>query len=163
VLLLACVLLPWVSSMRRAFVLLAMLGMAACGKSPTRPGRPDSRQRGARVPHLDLWPDGSHVRRRRPYSKAAAVRTSDTASFSLSCSIAGTGCGDRTAAFTIHELQSDTAAVITRLHLTFEHTCLGGSPPVVGEFGKAAGEIWIVDGSTPAVSASAAPIDFPIS
>ena len=66
--------------------------------------------------------------------------------FTFNCAHAGTTCGDKNAAFTVHELSS-TDGLVTRLHLTFEQTCLGGFPPAVGPFGKGTGELWIIDGA----------------
>jgi hypothetical protein len=84
------------------------------------------------------------------YISAGAGPTSSTAGFSLGCARAGTTCGgDSTGAFTISELQATSAGVITRLHMTFEQTCLGGTPLAVGPFGKGTGELWIVDGTMP--------------
>jgi hypothetical protein len=72
--------------------------------------------------------------------------TSGSAFFTFNCARAGTTCGDRNATFTVHELSSNDG-LVTRLHLTFEQTCLGGFPPAVGPFGKGTGELWIVDGT----------------
>jgi hypothetical protein len=86
------------------------------------------------------------------YLNAGAGPTSSTAGFSLGCERAGTLCfSDSTGAFTISELQATSAGVgvVTRLHMTFEQTCLSGTPPTVGAFGKGTGELWIVDGTMP--------------
>ena len=48
-------------------------------------------------------------------------------------------------------MQSNASGIVTRLHLTFEQTCLGGTPPTVGFFGKGTGELWIIDGTTPSM------------
>jgi hypothetical protein len=85
----------------------------------------------------------------RSYPKAAFSPTADTAGFFFNCARAGTTCGDNASSFTIHELQSNSNGVVTRLHMTFEQTCLGGFPPAVGPFGKGTGELWIVDGTAP--------------
>jgi hypothetical protein len=81
------------------------------------------------------------------YPKAAFGVAFDTAGFSFKGGREGTKCGDNTAAFTIHELESASSGVVTRLHMTFEQTCLSGFPPAVGEFGKGTGELWIVNGA----------------
>ena len=83
------------------------------------------------------------------YPRAAFSPTADTAGFFFNCARAGTTCGDNTSSFTIHELRSNASGVVTRLHMTFEQTCLGGFPPTVGPFGKGTGELWIIDGTTP--------------
>ena len=82
------------------------------------------------------------------YPVAAISPTTDRAGFFLNCARAGTTCGDNVSSFTIHELQSNSTGVVTRLHITFEQTCLGGFPPTVGFFGKGTGELWIVNGTT---------------
>jgi hypothetical protein len=83
------------------------------------------------------------------YPRAAFSRTADAAGFFFNCARAGTACGDNASTFTIRELQSNADGVVTRLHMTFEQTCLGGFPPAVGPFGKGTGELWIIDGTTP--------------
>lgn len=83
------------------------------------------------------------------YPKAAFSRTADTAGFFFNCARAGTACGDSASSVTIHELRSNPDGVVTRLHMTFEQTCLGGFPPALGFFGKGSGELWIVDGASP--------------
>jgi hypothetical protein len=66
--------------------------------------------------------------------------------FMFNCARAGTTCGASNATFTVHELSS-SGGIVTRLHLTFEQTCLGGTPPSVGPFGLGTGELWIIDGT----------------
>lgn len=83
------------------------------------------------------------------YANAAFSPTADTAGFFFNCARAGTTCGDSASSVTIHELRSNPDGVVTRLHLTFEQTCLGGFPPALGFFGKGIGELWIVDGASP--------------
>jgi hypothetical protein len=83
------------------------------------------------------------------YPKAAFSPAVDTAGFFFNCARAGTTCGDNASSFTIQELQSNASGIVTRLHLTFEQTCLGGTPPAVGFFGKGTGELWIIDGTMP--------------
>jgi len=83
------------------------------------------------------------------YPKAAASYSADTAGFLFNCSRGGTACNGNVSSFTIHELQSNPNGVVTRLHMTFEQTCLGGFPPAVGPFGKCTGELWIIDGTAP--------------
>jgi hypothetical protein len=83
------------------------------------------------------------------YPKAAFSPTADTAGFFFNCARAGTTCGDSASSVTIHELRSNPDGVVTRLHMTFEQTCLGGFPPALGFFGKGSGELWIVDGASP--------------
>ena len=83
------------------------------------------------------------------YPKAAFSRTADTAGFFFNCARAGTTCGDSASSVTIRELRSNPDGVVTRLHMTFEQTCLGGFPPALGFFGKGSGELWIVDGASP--------------
>jgi hypothetical protein len=86
------------------------------------------------------------------YPVAAFSPTTERAGFFLNCGRAGTTCGDNASSFTIQELQSNSSGVVTRLHMTFEQTCLGGFPPTVGFFGKGTGELWIVNGTTPFLS-----------
>ena len=81
------------------------------------------------------------------YPKASFGVAFDNAGFSFKGGREGTTCGDNTAAFTIHELESASSGVVTRLHMTFEQTCLSGFPPAVGQFGKGTGELWIVNGA----------------
>ena len=83
------------------------------------------------------------------YPKAAFSRTADTAGFFFNCARAGTTCGDSASSVNIRELRSNPDGVVTRLHMTFEQTCLGGFPPALGFFGKGSGELWIVDGASP--------------
>jgi len=83
------------------------------------------------------------------YPKAAFSRTADTAGFFFNGARAGTTCGDSASSVNIHELRSNPDGVVTRLHMTFEQTCLGGFPPALGFFGKGSGELWIVDGASP--------------
>jgi hypothetical protein len=83
------------------------------------------------------------------YPKAGASATTDSAFFAFNCSGAGTTCNGSVSSFAIQELQSNSSGVVTRLHMTFEQTCLGGFPPAVGPFGKGTGELWIVDGAAP--------------
>ena len=83
------------------------------------------------------------------YPKAAFSPTANTAGFFFNCARAGTTCGDSASSVTIHELRSNPDGVVTRLHMTFEQTCLGGFPPALGFFGKGSGELWIVDGASP--------------
>lgn len=83
------------------------------------------------------------------YPKAAFSPTADTAGFFFNCARAGTTCGDSVSSVTIRELRSNPDGVVTRLHMTFEQTCLGGFPPTLGFFGKGTGELWIVDGASP--------------
>jgi hypothetical protein len=83
------------------------------------------------------------------YPKAAFSRTADTAGFFFNCARAGSSCGDSASSFTLHELRSNPDGVVTRLHMTFEQTCLGGFPPAIGFFGTGTGELWIVDGASP--------------
>lgn len=67
--------------------------------------------------------------------------------FQFNCARAGTTCGsDNNSVFTVHEIKSN-AGTVSRLHLTFEQTCLGGTPSAVGPFGKGTGELWIIDGT----------------
>ena len=83
------------------------------------------------------------------YPKAAFVPGADTAGFSINCALAATQCGgNNVSSFTLHELQSNPSGVVTRLHMTFEQTCLDGAL-AVGFFGKGSGELWIVDGAAP--------------
>ena len=99
----------------------------------------------------ELWavPPVGNSLRVGSYPKASFGPAFDSAGFSFKCGREGTKCGDNTAAFTIHELESASSGVVTRLHMTFEQTCLSGFPPAVGEFGKGTGELWIVDGAAP--------------
>jgi len=99
----------------------------------------------------ELWavPPVGNPLRVGSYPKASFGPAFDSAGFSFKCGRQGTTCGDNTAAFTIHELESASSGVVTRLHMTFEQTCLSGFPPAVGEFGKGTGELWIVDGTAP--------------
>jgi hypothetical protein len=83
------------------------------------------------------------------YPKAEFYPAGDAAGFFINCARAGTECGPNVSSFTLHELQSNPSGVVTRLHITFEQTCLGGFPPAVGFFGKGSGELWIVDGTAP--------------
>lgn len=99
----------------------------------------------------ELWaaPPVGNPLRVGSYPKAAFGLAFDTAGFSFKGGRAGTSCGDNTAAFTIHELESASTGIVTRLHMTFEQTCLSGFPPAVGEFGKGTGELWVIDGTAP--------------
>jgi hypothetical protein len=63
------------------------------------------------------------------YPTAAFSPTNERAGFFLNCGSAGTTCGDSASSFTVDKLQSNASGVVTRLHLTFEQTCLGGFPP----------------------------------
>ena len=82
------------------------------------------------------------------YPRAAFSPKADTAGFFINCARGGTTCGDNSSSFTVHELKSTAAGIVTRLHLTFEQTCLGGTPPSTAPFGKGTGELWIIDGTT---------------
>jgi len=107
--------------------------------------------RGTDGRQCQMWifaPNGTTLRV-GSYPKAAFSPAADTAGFFFNCARAGTTCGDNASAFTIQELQSNASGVVTRLHLTFEQTCLGGTPPAIGFFGKGTGELWIIDGTTP--------------
>ena len=81
------------------------------------------------------------------YPRAAFSPAADTAGFFINCARGGTTCGDNSSAFTVHELRSNASGIVTRLHLTFEQTCLGGTPPSTAPFGKGTGELWIIDGT----------------
>jgi hypothetical protein len=78
------------------------------------------------------------------------VGTASLTFFTFNCARAGTTCSDSNASFTVHELKS-SGGIVTTLHLTFEQTCLGGFPPALGPFGRATGELWIVNGTTGAL------------
>jgi hypothetical protein len=83
------------------------------------------------------------------YPRAAFSPTTDTAGFFINCARGGSTCGDNSSAFTVGELQSDpVTGIVRRLHITFEQTCLGGTPPSTAPFGKGTGELWIIDGAT---------------
>ena len=51
--------------------------------------------------------------------------------------------------FTIRELQSTPAGVVSRLHMTFEEMCADISTLSTAGCGRATGELWIVNGTAP--------------
>ena len=83
------------------------------------------------------------------YPNAGFSATAAAPGFFFNCGRGGTTCADSISSFTIHELQANSSRLVIRLHMTFEQTCLAGSPPNLGPFGKGTGELWIVNGSTP--------------
>lgn len=108
--------------------------------------------RGTDGRQCSMWafaPTGSTLRVGSYPRAVSSVGTTDTAGFLFNCARAGTTCVEGASSFTIQELQSNPSGVVTRLHMTFEQTCLGGFPAAVGPFGKGTGELWIVDGTAP--------------
>lgn len=81
--------------------------------------------------------------------RAARVPRDGEAEFSVNCARGGTTCGESTARFILGEMATAASGVVTRLHVTWEQSCLNGTPPSTGFYGKMTGELWIVDGTTP--------------
>ena len=82
--------------------------------------------------------------------RATGSQAGAEAQFSVNCSRAGTACGvNSTAQFTLHEMATASSGVVTRLHVTWEQSCLSGTPPTTGFYGKMTGELWIVNGTNP--------------
>jgi hypothetical protein len=81
--------------------------------------------------------------------RAARIPRDGEAEFSANCQRGGTTCGSSTAQFTLREMRTAASGVVTRLHVTWEQTCLAGTPLTTGFFGKMTGELWIVDGTNP--------------
>ena len=81
--------------------------------------------------------------------RAARIPRDGEAEFSVNCARSATTCGSSTAQFTVAEMATAASGVVTRLHVTWEQTCLGGTPLTTGFFGKMTGELWIVNGVNP--------------
>jgi hypothetical protein len=85
----------------------------------------------------------------RAYPVAQRGPGPGVAGLSFNCARGGTACNWSVGRFTVHELQSDSAGTVTRLHMTFEQTCAQINTLSTDGFGTATGELWIVNGTTP--------------
>lgn len=84
------------------------------------------------------------------YPNAQRLASAGIAGLSFNCAQGGTTCNWSVGQFTLYELQADPSGTVTRLHMTFEQTCVP-SPTMLnpGGSGKLTSELWIIDGRTP--------------
>ena len=83
----------------------------------------------------------------RAYPTAQRSPGVGIAGLGLNCAKGGTSCGELVGQFTVRELEANADGTVTRLHMTLEQTCVGGSG--TSGFGKLLGELWIIGGTTP--------------
>jgi hypothetical protein len=97
--------------------------------------------------HCSLWIDPPAGERLTPRSyRAERFAKQGIAGFSMNCARGGTTCNMSVGRFTLHELASNAAGVVTRLHVTFEQTCSNNDGSLYGA-GTMTGELWIVNGT----------------
>jgi hypothetical protein len=78
--------------------------------------------------------------------RAQRLASAGIAGFDMNCAKGGTTCNWSVGNFRLHELTSNSAGIVTRLHVTFEQTCSNLDGSLYGA-GTATGELWIVDGT----------------
>jgi hypothetical protein len=109
----------------------------------------------ARVPattgrQCQLWafaPPGETLAVGRTYQSQRGAKPG-VAGLDFNCS-GGPNCNWSVGQFTIRELQSTAAGIVSRLHMTFEQTCADISTLSTAGSGRATGDLWIVNGAAP--------------